>query len=192
MKCSVEHCDKEARYKAACLCQKHYFRFRRYGTTNLSRTARPRYEDGRGYQFIYAPDHPLINRGQFYVPEHRAVLFSAIGCSDMSCAICGKSISWDTCDVDHIDENPRNNSLENLRPTCRPCNMGRGRLAAVGLSWTHKISFGGETKTPTEWARDPRVSVSGSTIMRRKKLGASDEDSIFGPKKTHNGKGLQR
>jgi hypothetical protein len=50
------------------------------------------------------------------------------------------------------------------------------------------ITFDGETKTPHEWSKDPRVSVSGSQIRLRKKAGMSDEQALFAPKKTHNGR----
>lgn len=35
MKCIADDCNREAEYKEACLCQKHYFRVRRNGHTNL-------------------------------------------------------------------------------------------------------------------------------------------------------------
>lgn len=189
MQCKVDGCDRPARYKAACLCQLHYFRIRRGGTTEMVRKeARPRYEDDRGYQFVYEPSHPLITKGQFYVPEHRKVLFEALGNSPMSCAICSKPLTWKTCCVDHIDENPRNNSRDNLRPTCMPCNARRGQKEPVEWSWTHKLTLYGETKTPSEWARDPRINVASTTILLRKRRGFSDEEALLSPKQTHNGK----
>lgn len=176
------------RYKAACLCQLHYFRIRRGGTTDLVRKpARPRYEDERGYQFVYDPSHPLINRGQFYMPEHRKVLYEALGDGPMECELCQKPLTWRTCCVDHIDENPRNNARDNLRPTCMPCNAQRGQTEPATWSWTHKLSFDGETKTPSEWARDPRVNVASTTILHRKRRGLSDEEALFSKKVTHNG-----
>lgn len=51
----------------------------------------------------------------------------------------------------------------------------------------HAITYNGETKTPNEWARDPRVKVSNATIVRRKNKGASDAEALFGAKKTHTG-----
>lgn len=190
MLCCVEECGREARYKEAVLCQRHYFRVRRAGTTDLVRKpGRPRYEDDRGYQFIHAPSHPLINKNQVYVPEHRAVLYEALGPGPMCCELCGKSLTWDTCDVDHIDENPRNNARDNLRPTCRQCNISRNPPPAyLSRKNAIAISFGGETKTPNEWAKDPRVNVSGGQIRHRKKAGMTDFDALFAPKVTHNGK----
>ena len=186
MLCCVNECGREARYKEAALCQKHYFRLRRNGHVDLVREAQPRIEDERGYQFLHLPDHPLITGRQVYVAEHRVVLYAAIGPGPMFCEMCGKWMTWKTCQADHIDENPRNNERSNLRPLCRRCNTQRSMPAPVEWSRTHAIEFEGVRQTPAEWARDPRVKVCGRQIIMRKKAGMTDEQALFAPKCTHN------
>ena len=187
MLCCVNECGREAHYKEAVLCQKHYFRQWRYGTTDLTRSAAPRHENPEGYQWVLAPDHPLRHRTSKYVAEHRAVLFAAIGPGPMDCALCGKHLTWKTCKVDHIDENVRNNERSNLRPTCNRCNTHRNMPAPVEWNRTHTIEFEGIRLTPAEWARDPRVLVCGRQIILRKQAGMTDEQALFAPKRTHNG-----
>lgn len=191
MLCCVNGCERDAQYKKDRLCQKHYFRKWRYGTVELQKSAAPRHENPQGYQWILAPDHPLRHKNGKYVAEHRAVLFSKIGPGPMCCAICGKGLTWDTCKVDHIDENVRNNEISNLRPTCNFCNTRRGMSRPVEWSRTHSIEFDGMRMTAAEWARDPRVKVCGRQIILRKKSGMSDEDALFAPKKTHKAKQLK-
>lgn len=187
MQCSVNGCDREARYKAACLCQKHYFRQMRYGTVELSRIRKDRQQNPQGYQWVYKPDHPLRHKTTGYVAEHRAVLYAAIGPGPMKCEMCSKDMTWETCRVDHIDEDVRNNSRPNLRPLCNRCNTWRSMPPAVEWNRTHCVQFEGVRLTPAEWARDPRVNVSGRTIILRIKSGASDAEALFGDKKTHKG-----
>jgi hypothetical protein len=133
------------------------------------------------------PDHPLSD-STGYVWEHRKIVHDRIGDVVPPCELCDKPLSWETAHIDHIDEVKSNNDPKNLRPLCCGCNTWRGTRIAQHLhEGHHAITFDGETKTPNEWARDPRVNVSNATIVRRKKLGASDFEALFGRKKTHNG-----
>lgn len=189
MQCRIDGCDRDSRYKEAQLCQKHYFRLRRFGTTDTVRWghAKPRYENPAGYQMVYVPSHPLSKKGG-YVAEHRAVLYAAIGPGPMNCELCGVGLTWATCQVDHIDNDVRNNQRENLRPTCRTCNTRRGMRNPVEWSRTSKIEYDGVCLTSHEWARDPRVKVKSATIRARLAAGMTVEQALFGPKKTHNGR----
>lgn len=188
MLCCVNDCGREAHYKQAGLCQLHYHRQRRNGTTEL--VQRPRklfYVNDCGYESRYEPAHPLANKsGTVYV--NRAVLYDKIGPGPMECALCGVGLTWKTCRADHIDEDVRNNSPENIRPLCNRCNTWRSMPAPAEWNRTHVIEFEGVRLTPAEWARDPRVKVCGRQIVLRKLRGMSDAEALFGAKRTHNGK----
>jgi len=144
-----------------------------------------RRQDSRGYWQLYMPDHPLADStGQVW--EHRKIVYDRIGDVVPPCELCGKLLSWANAVVDHIDEVKWNNDPKNLRPLCHRCNAWRGRRLPSHLHKGHRsITFDGETKTPNEWSKDPRVNVSNSTIARRKGQGATDFDALFGEKKTH-------
>lgn len=188
MECRVEGCDRAARYKAEQLCQKHYFRLWRYGTTDLTRSRKYRLANPQGYQWIYEPNHPLRHVTSGYVAEHRAVLYERIGDREFGCELCGKALTWASCHVDHIDNDVTNNGIENLRPTCSTCNTRRGMRPPAEWERTHTLEFDGERKTAAEWSRDSRVNLSGTQIVLRKRAGMGDEEALFAPKKTHNGK----
>ncbi|MEG5263252.1 hypothetical protein TRP66_02985 [Pseudomonas sp. JDS28PS106] len=50
------------------------------------------------------------------------------------------------------------------------------------------IEFEGRRDTAAAWARDPRVKVSGKTILLRKEAGMTDAEALFADKVTHNGR----
>lgn len=198
MKCHVENCGRDADYKAAQLCQMHYFRVRRNGTvesvgerksreTGASRQQRVTMP-GKGYQRLYEPGHPLAD-SQGYVGEHRKVLYAKHGDTLPACEICGDAITWATVHPDHIDRDVKNNASDNIRALCRGCNTHRDMPAQHLFDHTHSITAEGKTDTAAGWARDPRVKVARTTIIRRKQAGMSDFDALFAPKITHNGKG---
>lgn len=73
--------------------------------------------------------------------RHRVRLYDSIGPGTHPCHWCGKPVAWEiaypapgSLVVDHLDENKRNNAIENLVPACQPCNIGRtvSRLHAEG------------------------------------------------------------
>lgn len=75
--------------------------------------------------------------------------------------------------------------------------ISRSQVSAIAYhtSWSEKerfyaptvpmLTFNGETKTATDWQRDPRTKVSYGTILRRKRRGMTDEEALFTQKKTH-------
>lgn len=182
MKCKIDGCDRDAMYQKDQVCQKHYFRMMRYGTYDLTRKKRKyRVQTPNGYQKVYEPSHFLADNFG-YVFEHRFVYFK-FAKKPTNCAICGKKLDFDTCMVDHIDEDKTNNKLENLRELCRGCNCIRGYCPTTNA--TSEITINGVTGTPEWWSRQDGVKLSGSSIRRRKIQGWSDYDCVFKERITH-------
>lgn len=75
--CIVDGCDGEQ--KARSLCDMHYRRLRKHGTTDDIETVRAeRYINAYGYALVYMPDHPNSgSRG--LILEHRLVVSRLIG-----------------------------------------------------------------------------------------------------------------
>lgn len=182
--CKVDGCERDAMYAMQCVCQKHYFRFLRNGTYELVRSRVPRRANPAGYQLLYMPEHPMAMKDG-YVYEHRKVIWDKYGALLPVCDICGKETFWETCHIDHIDCNVKNNDESNLRPVCRGCNTYRHYPPAHTKSNTLSLTFEGETKTANEWARDSRVKISRRAIADRKARGMSDFDALFSQKITH-------
>ncbi len=189
MKCKVEGCDHECKhYPGKGICQMHYFRMMRYGTYELTKKGKrqPRSHNAKGYQMLFLPNHPLaMANGSVY--EHRKVVYDRHGEILPPCELCSKSVDWRTAHIDHIDDSVDNNEPNNLRVLCRACNTMRARvhIPQHTVKRRHAITFEGVTMTATEWARDPRVRVSGSTVVLRLKKGMTVEQALFGEKATH-------
>lgn len=132
--CVVEDCTLPARSARADLCPKHYHRWYRHGSPELSaRTSGISVSPGRRYRSVKAPGHPLASPlGIVY--EHRKVLFDKIGPGKHPCHWCGAELDWDVAhvqpgalQVDHLDNVGDNNDPANLVPVCRSCNTTRGQ-----------------------------------------------------------------
>lgn len=197
MKCKIDGCDRNAHYKAAQLCQKHYFRIRRNGDIELVLDRKKRLTGfsrkpvvvmpGKGYIYIYDPYHPLAT-SQGYVAEHRKVVFDRYGLELPDCEICGKPTNWETCHIDHIDCVVSNNAQENLRPVCRPCNTTRHYPEQHTIKGRIPVTYNGVTKTAHEWVRELGLNISSSTVRHRIEHGMTAEKALFGEKITHNGR----
>ena len=196
MKCKIDGCDRDATYKAAQLCQMHYFRIRRNGDVELMLNRKKRITGysrqprvvmpGKGYIRVYDPSHPLTDT-QGYVSEHRKVVFDRYGWSLPPCEICGNQTDWKTCHIDHKDCVVSNNALDNLRPVCRPCNTFRHYPEQHTMKRRIAITYSGVTKTAHEWVRELGLNMSSSTIRLRLAKGMTVEEAFFGKKITHNG-----
>ena len=187
MKCKVAGCDRDAMYKADELCQKHYFRFRRTGGFDIVKSRKYRSQNPAGYQKLYEPNHPLAMKdGNVY--EHRMVVHNKYGDNLPVCELCGKSTNWETCHIDHRDNDTSNNKIENLRPVCNPCNTRREYPIQHTMDGRLSVTYNGLTMTPEEWGRVDGIPSPGYLIRQRLNRGMSVEDSFFSPKLTHNGK----
>lgn len=182
MNCRVDGCQRDARYKAARLCQMHYFRKMRTGTTD-PRKKKLKLPDPRGYFTLHKPGHPLSDSiGKVW--EHRYVYYEKVEKNPTNCSMCGDDISWDTLHIDHIDNDKSNNSAENLRATCRACNTYRDRPLTSGCK--HVFTVNGLSMSAHAWAARSDVDVSGHTIIRRRKdFGWPDVKCIYQRRLTH-------
>jgi hypothetical protein len=80
------------------------------------------------YKTVHLPGHPLAYTSGASIWEHRAVLYDKIGPGSHHCFHCGAVVEWTHgirvggLVVDHLDNDKRNNSPENLVPSCNRCN----------------------------------------------------------------------
>lgn len=190
MKCKIDGCERDAMYQKDQVCQKHYFRFMRYGTYEL--TMKPRKEKrfhSAGYVCLFMPEHPLANSsGEVY--EHRKVMYDKYGDDIPNCEICGAETNWSSRNthIDHINEVKDDNRISNLRFLCNGCNVRRSNKQEnyINKEHTTTITIDGVSGTAQWWSRQDGVNVAGNTIAYRKRtLGFSDYDSVYAPKKTH-------
>jgi hypothetical protein len=139
--CSVDGCDGPE--KARGLCGKHYWRLTRRGALVDPPNPGRRYVMSDGYTIsTVEAGHPLaigkrVEYGRVRVLEHRVVLYEAIGPGPHGCHWCGSQIDWlpafasKELTVDHVNWDRADNSVTNLVPSCRPCNVKRQKSAAT-------------------------------------------------------------
>lgn len=127
--CDADGCSRPARSKHGRWCEMHYGRMRRNGTMEKKHHDRlPIGYTHEGYVWVLEPAHPLANGGR--VTMHRKVLFDNIGKGPHKCRWCKMTVKWGGKDygalvVDHVDGDKENNEIENLVPSCTPCNTSR-------------------------------------------------------------------
>ncbi|MFU2131645.1 HNH endonuclease signature motif containing protein [Gallibacterium anatis] len=188
MKCKIDGCDREAVYRADCVCQMHYFRFMRNGTYELLIKRKYRNQNKKGYQMIHEPDHPLVMKNG-YVYEHRFMVYEKYGNDLPNCEFCGKALTWKNVHIDHINGDVKDNVIDNLRPLCRSCNTMRSSTKRIKHSCknTSSITYMGVTMTAAEWARQKGVNVCPMAILARINKGWSVASALFTPSRKKRG-----
>lgn len=131
--CTVDGCENLSRTVGGALCEMHYGRRYRRGTTSEPIYGRT-FVASHGYVISYSPGHPVATKsGVLY--EHRRRLFDLIGGGSHPCHWCKDDVSWDVGKgpqklvVDHLDNDKENNETTNLVPSCHSCNTSRGLFA---------------------------------------------------------------
>ena len=75
-----------------------------------------------GYTLVFRPQHPMATKWG-WARDHRVVLYDAIGPGPHSWWSCGVEVDWGGhLVVHHLDHDRSNNTIENLAPSCTPCN----------------------------------------------------------------------
>lgn len=178
--CSVEGCEKIANRSGFGLCETHYYRKRRHGTTEfVGGGSMEDKEHSEGYVIRRAKGHPMaVGQSRAYV--HRMVYFDAYGEGPFNCKWCGKEVNWSNLHIDHIDDDKKNNDLSNLAATCAGCNTARGHAKKMeGLIERRGIEFNGQKHTLHGWSKI--LGVSFSVLSWRKRQGWSVEKMLSTP-----------
>lgn len=119
------------------------------------------------YKYVKRKYHPL-SPPCGVLPEHRVVLYDAIGPGPHPCHWCQKPVDWSdqkTSEgclvVDHLDNDGLNNALDNLVPSCHHCNFVR----------THDLRFKDELFLVIDGKRhaaEERTCLTcGKTFLKR-------------------------
>jgi hypothetical protein len=141
--CTVPGCANFRRSGRAKLCEMHYYRVRRKGTTADREQPGPQ-RTRSGYVLVKA-DHPLAaSNGWAY--QHRLVAYEACGGECPPCHWCAGKTTWASCHVDHLNGVKADNRAENLVIACARCNRTRGSawpflLALTDGSLEHLLSL---------------------------------------------------
>jgi hypothetical protein len=127
--CSVFDCHRQARTLRSGLCDLHYHRRKRSGSTDAP-SRRPLSK--QKYVVRKFSGHPMaFANGRAFV--HRVVLYDQTGPGRLPCFWCGRAVRWDrtypidndALIVDHVDHDRHNNDSRNLVPACNSCNSVR-------------------------------------------------------------------
>lgn len=123
--CKTEGCNGQATRIKSGLCECCYGRVRRNGNTDAP--VYPHWWIANGYIKVLEPSHPLADSyGTVYA--HRKVVYDSVGGSPQTCVWCGQQVSWKDLVIDHLNEDKKDNRLDNLVVSCNTCNRARGAV----------------------------------------------------------------
>jgi hypothetical protein len=151
----------------------------RYGTVELTRKRKERSIHSHGYCVLFKPGHPLADStGAVY--EHRHVYYEANGDGPFNCFWCGCSLTWGRLHIDHLNNDKKDNHIDNLKASCPQCNQQRGKEKAKA-TWRKKtgIAYKGVIYSVSELADIVGISRQ-SMILRLKSMGV--EDAVTKPR----------
>lgn len=179
--CSVDGCGAKATRVGHGMCEKHYIRQYRNGTTDYIGGAIPgNLIHTGGYVLAPAPGHPRA-LGGYRAYEHRVVFYDAHGEGPFNCHWCGCIVTWDGMHVDHVDAGRDHNAPDNLVASCPPCNKHRGHEAIrQTMRARYGLTINGKTMTLNEWSA--HAGISRSSIVARIKSGWDIERAVFEPR----------
>ena len=177
--CGVDGCDAHANRVKAKMCEKHYMRQRRRGTTDKY-SRKLEIKHSHGYILLADDAHPLMNGkpSGSRIYKHRAVFFDNYGGGDQNCNWCGKVVSFDDMHVDHVNAIRDDNRLENLVASCPACNRSRGveKLKQTMRKRGTNITHNGVTRHISEWASD--LGITPQSLRFRLKAGWPLQDAL--------------
>lgn len=179
MTCSVDGCENYANIKKYQMCEKHYYRIRRNGTLELKDIkAKETIINSNGYIKDLDRIHPLAD-STGYVYRHRKVVYDSNPL--MICVHCGKSQTWETCHVDHLDDDILNNELSNLGVSCPLCNQKRGyeKIKKKQRNNYAIHEYKGEILCLSEWAE--RLNIPRTVLSWRLKHWQNKDDVFSKP-----------
>lgn len=180
--CQVEGCHRKRRSMSGLYCEAHYYRLRRTGQIELRPKPAPKaaLQHSGGYLRLHAPDHPLAQRrGDRYEYHHRVVFYDAHGEGPFRCHVCAAPVGWGAMHVDHLNDDPADNRIENLAAACPTCNQWRGRQKMVATMRDRRgvwLEHQGHKATLGDWAN--RLGISRSALRFRLEAGWSLSDAL--------------
>jgi hypothetical protein len=189
--CSVAGCGGLANRPRLGFCELHYMRNRRHGSTEKASQAIPGdLLHSNGYVLQAAPDHPRA-RGRYRAYQHRVVFTEHNGEGPFNCHWCNVRVTWEDMHIDHLDDDPQNNDISNLAPSCPTCNQKRGEWKMrQKLRERHGLTLNGVTKTLNEWAEV--IGISRVSIKWRLANGWPLERALTEPRGKFGPRGQER